>query len=439
MGEEDRMGRILYVILDGLADRPIPELGGRTPLEAAHKPNLDSLAQRGQQGLVVTVAQGIAPESDVAVLSMLGYDPHRYHAGRGVLEALGMGLPFADGNLALRGNFATVEGRRIVDRRVGRSLTSEEARALAEAVQSEVRLEGATFAFAASVGHRCVLVLYDPTTPLSAEISNTDPAYGRVGGLGVARTVAGTEVEPCTPLVDTPQARRAAELINQFTERAQAVLERHPVNERRRAEGKLPANGVLLRDASDHVPRVPSIAERFGVRFGCFVEMPVERGIARVLGMGVIPVPSGGADPSGHPTKRQSLFVGTPVYASWAHQAREALGEWEGLYAHLKGPDEPGHDGDWEAKRAVIEQIDAHFFGTLLPLPDDVLIAVTADHATPCAVRAHTDDPVPLLIAGPGLTPDGSSTFGEQAAARGALGRLRGVDVLPLLVRLARM
>jgi len=418
------MGRILYVVLDGLADRPIPELGGRTPLEAAHKPHLDGLAQRGQQGLVVTVARGIAPESDVAVLSMLGYDPQRYHAGRGVLEALGMGLPFADGNLALRGNFATVEGRRIVDRRVGRSLTSEEARALAEAVQSEVRLEGASFAFAASIGHRCVLVLYDPATPLSAEITNTDPAYGRVGGLGVARTAAGREVEPCTPLVDTPQARRAAELVNQFTERAHAVLERHPVNERRRAEGKLPANGVLLRDASDHVPRVPSIAERFGVRFGCFVEMPVERGIARVLGMGVIPVPSAGANPS--------------VYAAWAHQAQEALRSWEGLYAHLKGPDEPGHDGDWEGKRTVIERIDAHFFGTLLPLPDDVLVAVTADHATPCAVRAHTDDPVPLLIAGPGVAPDGCGTFGERAAAQGALGPLRGVDVLPLLVRLAR-
>ncbi len=420
------MRKILYVILDGMGDRPVPELGGNTPLEAARTPHLDALAAQGRQGLVTTVAEGIAPESDVAVMSMLGYDPFRYHAGRGVLEALGMDLPFANGNLALRGNFASAEGDRIVDRRVGRNLTQEEARTLAEAVQREVRLEGAEFRFVASVGHRCVLVLYDATTPLSAEVSNTDPAYARVSGLGVARAVAGDTVEPCVPLADTPEARRAAELINRFTERSRAVLERHPTNQRRRAEGKLPANLILLRDASDHIPDVPSLSERFGVRFGCFVEMPVERGIARVLQMGVIPVPPSGRDPS--------------VYAAWAHQAVQNLAAWDGLYIHLKGPDEPGHDGDAEAKRAILEQIDTHFFGTLLPAlaGKEVVLAVTADHATVCAVHAHTDDPVPLVVAGPGIPPDGAGRFGERSAARGALGHLRGVEVLPLLVRLAR-
>ncbi|MCS7171962.1 MAG: alkaline phosphatase family protein [Armatimonadetes bacterium] len=418
------MAKILYVILDGLGDRPIPALGDRTPLEAAHTPHLDALAGRGQQGLVGTVGEGIAPESDVAVFAILGYDPHRYHTGRGVLEALGVGLPFRDGDLALRGNFATAEGDRIVDRRVGRDLTSAETQALAEAVQQEVRLEDARFQFAASVGHRCVLVLSDARTSLSAQISNTDPAYARMGGLGVARAVAGDTVERCVPLVNTPEARRAAELVNEFTARSRVVLERHPVNQRRRAEGRLPANLVLLRDASDHLPEVPGIAERFGVRFACFVEMPVERGIARVLGMGVVPVPPGQGDPA--------------AYTAWAERAREVLAEWDGLYIHLKGPDEPGHDGDWEAKRAVIERIDAHFFGPLQPVLDGAVVAVTADHATPCSVRAHTDDPVPLLVAGPGIPPDGAGPFGERSAGRGALGRLRGVDVLPLLVRLSR-
>ncbi len=422
------MRKVLYLILDGLADRPVAALGGRTPLEAAHTPHLDSLAAEGRQGLVVTVGAGIAPESDVAVTAILGYDPFQYHAGRGLLEALGMDIPFQDGNLALRGNFATAgEGRRIVDRRVGRSLRSEEARELARAVQEHVRLSGATFRFEASVGHRCVLVLYDPQVRLSARISNTDPAYGRVGALGVAKTVVTDEVEPCVPVDGEPGAVRAAELVNEFTELSRRVLEDHPVNEGRRRRGEPPANLVLLRDASDHVPHLPSFSERFGARFACFVEMPVERGIARLLGMGVVEVPPSRRDPQ--------------VYGAWAEEALRQLDRWDGLYVHLKGPDEPGHDGDWEGKRAVVEGIDQHFFGPLrqgLAGRQDVVVAVTADHATVCELHAHSDDPVPLLVWSPGLDPDGAGGFGESAATAGGLGKLRGVDVLPLVLELAR-
>ncbi len=423
------MRPILYVILDGLGDRPLPILGGRTPLEAAAIPVLTALAGRGRTGLVQTVGKGIAPESDVAVTAILGYDPFVYHTGRGVFEAVGADIPFRDGDLALRGNFATGgEGLRILDRRAGRDLTSEEAHELADALTRELRLESvpADLEVRASIGYRCGVVIRRRGGRLSAKISNTDPAYARVEGLGVAREHAGDVVETCTPLEETEEARVAAALVNEFTRRSHELLDRHPANGRRRAAGKVPANLILVRDAGDHLPTMPPIAERFGIQFGCFVEMPVERGIAQLTGMTVIPVRPSGADKAA-------------VYAEWARTAATEIARVGGLYIHIKGPDEPGHDGDAAAKQAVIELIDRAFFGALLPAIDlsKIVIAVTADHATPCALRRHSDDPVPLLLAGGGVVADGSAGFGESVCARGSLGTLKGVDVLPLLVESA--
>lgn len=423
------MKKILYVILDGLGDRPLPELAGQTPLESAPTPNLDRLADAGRQGTVITVGKGIAPESDVAVMAVLGYDPLRYHAGRGPLEALGAGLKFGDGDLALRGNFATVgEGWTILDRRVGRNLESAEARQLAEAVNREVHLSEApaTAVVMATIGHRCAVVIYPREGKLSAKISNTDPAYARIEGLGVVRADAGDAVEECKPLDDTPEAWTAAELVNEFTRKSREVLDAHAANQRRRQTGRLAANLILLRDAGDHLPKVPSMQQRFGVEFGCFVEMPVERGIAMLLGMAIIEVPPSAGDREG-------------AYRHWARRAAEELPRHGGLYLHLKGPDEPGHDGDYQAKRGVIALIDRAFFGELLPKINlaDTIVAVTADHATPCALKGHAADPVPLVVSGGGAAADATKTFGEREAERGDLGLLVGVDIMPLLVRLA--
>jgi len=417
---------LLYVCLDGLADDPIPELGNRTPLEAAATPFLDSLAQRGRTGTVLTVGPGIAPESDIGVFGILGYDPSEEHPGRGVLEAIGSGTEFRDGDLAYRVNFATADGTTIVDRRVGRDLSSEEATALAEEVNRTLRLPRATFELKATVEHRGALVIHDDDGSLSAAVTNTDPAYAKQGSLGVALETFPNEVARAEPLDGTAEATRAADLTNEFVQGAAKVLNASDVNARRRRAGRLPANLILTRDGGDHVPRLQPIKERFGPAWGCCVEMPVERGIALVLGMEEVPAPRLDGSDEG--------------FASWAALAAEALEGYAALYVHIKGPDVPAHDGRAVDKRDVIAAIDRAFFGEVLPRLDlrRTVVAVTADHATSCLRRAHTADPVPLVVSGGAIGSDEIPAFGETAAARGSLGSMRGVEVLPHLTGVLR-
>jgi 2,3-bisphosphoglycerate-independent phosphoglycerate mutase len=427
------MKKIVYVILDGLGDDPIPQFDGKTPLEAAITPNLDRLAGIGRNGYVTTVGEGIAPESDIAVFAVLGYDPREHHSGRGPLEALGAGLEVADGDLAYRVNFATVEpdgdGWEIVDRRVGRDLSSDEAEALAAEVKSGVELDGADFDFRATVGYRGALVLRSASGPLSAEVENSDPAYGREGSLGVAKETFANrvaEVSPLTGHADKEAARRAADLTNRWLRASFEVLEASEVNRRRRSAGKLPGNFVLTRDGGDHLPKLEPFKAKFGPEMGCFVEMPVELGISKLMQMGVVEAPTG------IPADEQ--------YEAWARLALDAIEGYDGLYIHIKGPDVPAHDGDHHAKRANIEQIDAVFFAGLLDSLDldRVIVAVTADHSTSCIRKAHTDGPVPLLVSGGDVASDAVETFGETASRTGEIGHLRGPQIMPNLVSLAR-
>jgi 2,3-bisphosphoglycerate-independent phosphoglycerate mutase len=425
------MKKIVYVVLDGLGDDPLPQLNDRTPLEAAFTPNLDALASRGRNGTVYTVGKGIAPESDIAVFAILGYDPRVYHSGRGPMEALGSGMEVRDGDLAYRINFSTVDsdGRTIIDRRVGRNLSSEEAAQLAAEANAAVKLPGASAELRATVEHRGVLLIRRDGARLSAEVTNTDPAYGREGALGVAKLTFEDIVQECTPLPGhegEEPARAAAELTNEYLSQVFRVLDDSEVNRKRRAVGSMPGNMILTRDAGDHIPKPPSFHERYGAEWGCFVEMPVERGISLVLGMGQIDVPMRG---SGSYEKQ---------YNTWAETALEAIDGYDGLYIHIKGPDIPAHDGRFEDKLENIQAIDAAFFGVLLPeLRRDAIIAVTADHSTSCAKKAHTDDPVPLIVAGPGVSSDSVSTFGERAALRGDIGQIQGVEIMPRLMEVA--
>lgn len=419
------MRGLLYVCLDGLGDDPIPELDGRTPLEAASTPFLDSLARLGSTGSVVTVGDGIAPESDIAVFAILGYDPREEHPGRGVVEAVGIGMDFRDGDLAYRVNFATADWPEILDRRVGRDLSSEESHALAAEVSDRLALPGATFDLRATVEHRGALVIRSDEGPLSAQVTNTDPAYRREGHLGVALETFEPRVGRCESLDGSEGARRAAELTNAFVEGSATILDRSEVNTARRRDGKLPGNLILTRDAGDHRPALEPIRERFGPDWGCFVEMPVERGIAVLLGMSPVDAPR---------------LHAAQDYAAWASLASEALEGHDALYVHIKGPDVPAHDGRAEDKRDVIELIDRAFFGEVLGSidPSRTVIAVIADHSTSCVRKAHTAEPVPFLVAGGPVAADGTQAYGERACREGSLGRLAGVEVLPRLSALLR-
>jgi 2,3-bisphosphoglycerate-independent phosphoglycerate mutase len=426
------MKKILYVVLDGLGDLPLAELGNKTPLEAALTPNMDRLAQQGIMGLVYPVAKGIAPESDIAVISLLGYDAHKYYTGRGPLESFAEGLTVNDGDVAFRVNFATVEddGITIKDRRVGRNLTTEEATALAKEINSRVTLSSGTFEFKNTIGHRGVLVIRGMRSKLSGWITNTDPAYDREGVFGVAKEKFENKVAISLAMPGhekSMEAQEAAKLLNEFTQKSNKALNEAAVNKKRLSENKMPANIILSRDAGDRLPKFPDINGIYNLKFGSFVQMPVERGIALLTGMEIIDVPSS----TGH------LDVDYPV---WSKIALESLKKYGGIYVHIKGPDEPAHDGDFNKKKEIIEAIDKFFFAKLLPDLDikDTIVAITADHSTVCQIKAHSADPVPLLVVGGSIKPDGSMSFSEKTAKLGSIGEIKGMDIMPLLVKHAR-
>ncbi len=426
------MKKILYIVLDGLGDLPLEELNNKTPLEAALTPNMDRLAQQGKTGLVYPVARGIAPESDIAVISLLGYDAHQYYTGRGPLESFAEGLTVNDGDAAFRVNFATAEadGKTIKDRRVGSNLATDEAAALSKEINTKVALSSAAFEFKNTIGHRGVLVIRGMRSKLSGWITNTDPAYARRGVFGVALEKFNNFIVESAPMPgyeDSPEAKEAALLLNEFTRKSHKVLNDAAVNKKRISEGKLAANIILSRDAGDHLPKFPRIESLYNVKFGSFVQMPVEKGIALLTGMEIIDVP----DSTGH------LDVDYPV---WAKVALGSIKKYDGIYVHIKGPDEPAHDGDFSKKKEIIEAIDNFFFASLLPELDirNTIVAVTADHSTVCAIKAHSADPVPLLVCGGNIKPDGSLSFSEKAAKLGSIGELRGQDIMPLLVKLAK-
>jgi 2,3-bisphosphoglycerate-independent phosphoglycerate mutase len=418
------MPKIVYVLLDGIGDLPHPSLNDMTPLEAAFTPNLDALARNGAMGRVISVGKHIAPQSDIAVFNMLGYSfRDGSYVGRGVIESIGSNLDFRDGDLAMRGNFATIDDNlKIMDRRAGRVISKQEAESVCATLRSDIKFSDpdASFAIEPTVAHRVVIRFRHNKVKLSDRITNTDPAYDKVDGMGIAKPTAGNEaVETSRPEEDNPGAKIAAEMLNEFTRQTITLLRNHPVNKSRVAAGKKPINCILARDSGNRYPSLEPINKMHGIKAGCIVDMPVEVGIAKVLKM--TPFAAGG----------------TTDYEQKAQVAAKSLKQVDFVYVHIKGPDEFGHDGDARGKKKNIEEIDSRFFGTLLSrLKHDSVIVVSGDHSTPCIKKGHSDDPVPLLVSGNMIKRDGSARFTESSARSGSIGLIMGADVVPTVLRM---
>jgi 2,3-bisphosphoglycerate-independent phosphoglycerate mutase len=417
--------KIVYVLLDGVGDLPHHSLNDLTPLEAAYTPCMDSLTRNGCMGQVISVGKGIAPQSDIAVFNMLGYSfKDGSYVGRGVIESLGCNIDFKEGDLAMRGNFATVDDNlQIIDRRAGRIISKEEAASICKTLNEKINFNdiSASVVIEPTIAHRVTIRFRHDKIKLSEKISNTDPAYDRINGMGIAKsTIDKPHIGISEPQENTVAAKTSAKLVNEFTDQTAKLLRNHPVNNARSKIGKKPINAVLARDSGNRYPDIEPIDRKYGINVACIVDMPVEIGISKVLGM------------------RAFKAGDVTDYEQKAIVAAENLEKFNLIYVHIKGPDEYGHDGDAKGKKMNIEDIDKRFFSTLtenLKVKDSTII-ISADHSTPCVKKGHSDDPVPILVSGNKIKKDNSARFTEKYAMKGSMGLLMGADVLSTAMKM---
>jgi len=391
----------ILLILDGLADRPIEEFDGLTPLEYAKTPHFDYFVKNGITGLVYPAGPGVRVGTDVGILGLFGYNPFKVYWGRGPIEAVGAGLELDRGDVAMRCNFATVdENFRVIDRRAGRIRTG--VRELAKALNGMKVGDDVTVLFKEGTEHRAIAVFKG--RELSAEITDSDPGI----------PAEGREIPPVRAI--TPGfyfADRTAELVNKFRCRAHEILKNHPVNIRRINKNLPPANALLTRGAGMRT-NVRKIAERFTIKAAAISGETVVKGIARISGFK--PVYKKGM--TANIDTNLELKIDTVL---------QELEENDFVILHIKGTDIMGHDNQPVKKMEFIEKID-HYVGKLFNFVkrrNDFYIACSSDHATPCNVRDHTADPVPSFIWGKNLLVDNVTSFGERNFISGGLGRLR--------------
>ncbi len=414
--------KILFIVIDGLGDRPISELGEKTPLEAAKTPNLDRLAKNGICGQIspFQFPWQKYPVSDTAHLALFGYNPKIHYLGRGPYEAAGIGMELKKGDVILRVNFGTVNRKlKVIDRRAGRIEKTE----LFVKALNGIKIEGVTFLVKKSFGHRAVLILRGKN--LSEKITDCDPKKtGKIMKKAVPSTSAkGKELS---------KAKFTADILNRFLEKAHFILKNHPLNKKRIKEKKLPANYFLVRGAGKF-KKTTSFYQKYKLNACCIVGGALYKGIGKILGMKLIKVKGATGFPT---TNLKGKFQAAKKALKKPAPYRNAVSGagYDFVFLHIKAADTLGEDGNFQGKKEFIEKIDKNL--KILMDLKNVLIVITGDHSTCSKLKSHCSEPVPILIYG--NRKDKVREFGERACKKGKLGTIEGLNVMPKILALMK-
>lgn len=400
--------KYIIVLGDGMADEPLADFGGKTPLQMAEKPEIDNLAKRGRAGLLKTVPDDMHPGSEIANLSVLGYDVRSVFEGRGVLEAASIGVTLAEGDLALRCNLICLENGDIKNHSAGH-ISNEESYELIEFLNK--KLGNDIIKFYPGVSYRHLLVIKGGKKQL-----NCTPPHD----------VPGKPFRPCLIQPENEESAATAKLLNYLILRSQALLAEHPVNLKRKASGKDAANSIWPWSPG-YKPQMPTLKELFGIEKSAVISaVDLIQGIGVYAGMDVIKVEG-------------ATGLYDTNYEGKAQATIDALKDHDLVYLHIEASDEAGHEGDVELKTKTIGYLDSRVVKYLVQeterMKEPVTIAVLPDHPTPCATKIHTREAVPFIIYKPGETPDAVQFYDEFEVKKGSYGLLYGKQFMEALLK----
>lgn len=408
MHTKQREQHMKYVVVigDGMADYAIPELGNKTPLQAAYKPNMDMIAAKGRNGLLRTIPKGFSPGSDVAILSVLGFSPKLFYTGRGAFEAAARGIQLKYNDVAFRCNLITEKDGLLADYSAGH-ITSKDSTHLIVAIKKACEHPG-EIEFYPGLDYRHFLIMRN--SPLSLQIECTPP-----------HDAVGAKISSVLPKAKSPEAENIANLLKEAIRRSKEILEAHPINFARKKKGKNVGN-MIWPWGGGQKPKMPSFKERYGLTATIISAVDLVKGIGIYTGMSVINV-------AGATGRDDTNYEGK---ADWA---LKSLNDHDLVFIHVEAPDEAGHIKDYKLKVKTIEDLDKRLLGRILEgLEKPYAIAVMPDHPTPIKIGTHTREPVPFAVWSPWLEADNVQKFDEFSAKKGWFGLVEQNGVISLLL-----
>lgn len=399
--------KYLIILGDGMADEPIAKLGNKTILQAANIPTMDMLAKKGKNGLLVTVPDGFHPGSEIANLTVMGYDVAKVFEGRGSLEAASIGVEIEPGEMAMRCNIICVENGKIKNHSAGH-ISNEEAYELVDFLERELGSD--VVSFHKGISYRHLLKVKGG----NKHVSCTPP-----------HDVPGTPYADVMVKADCKEAEETANLLNDLILRSQKLLENHPINIKRKAEGKDPANSIWPWSAG-YKPQMKTLSESYGLKRGAVISaVDLIKGIGVYAGLKPIEVEG-------------ATGLYDTNYEGKVKATIDALRENDFVYLHIEASDEAGHEGNVDLKLKTVEYLENRvvkpIFEEVSKWDEPVAIAILPDHPTPCRIKTHVADAVPFLIYKPGGEADAVERYDEDSAKKGSLGTLTGDEFMRALL-----